>query len=43
MATAKNKKNLATKRMKDYSREPFFVKKNEKAAEVLKNTAFPVG
>ncbi len=42
MATpAKNKKIIVTKKLKDLSNDPFFKKKNEKAAETLKKTGLP--
>ena len=37
----KIKKITVVKKLKDHSSDPFFVKKNEKAAEVLKKYGIP--
>jgi hypothetical protein len=42
MATpTKNKKIIVTKKLKDLSNDPFFKKKNEKAAETLNRYGLP--
>ena len=40
-APKKNEKTIIVKKLKDYSNDPYFVKKNEKAAETLKKTGLP--